>query len=548
MISLLELKKPNLKENLCENDTEQEINLSLDDKYLNPNSNFFQFKNYLSKKNLKIIGKIDSKFYLIKKLGKGSYSKVYLGISIDQLKNTNFNEEEIKYYSIKVIDPKMSDVSMFKNEVQFLENIEHDNILKIYAYGAGIKSKEKNDGIKKKKIFYIVMEYLEHGELLNYITKISKFDARGFGEDLGKLIFAQLLDGLEEIHSKNIFHRDIKLENIMLGNDYIFKYVDFGFCTNETGKLTEYLGTPSYAAPELHLKRSYFAKSEDIFSLGVTLFIIVTGSLPFKLAMPNDTFYQFIIKSDYVGYWKKRNVEVSPAFMELFDNMIAFDCSQRPSISEIRQSPWMKNINYDLLPLLKKELSCREKIMEKIKNEELIVEKKLKENNNINNINKFSLLEPKKPIRKNSDINDINEIENEKGSLYNNITTNEESDEYSINDINNSKSTKSINNIQENIKIPDANKGFIKIKAETKNVYIVLNKLKACFKYKGYSQIKMNINEFCLRIIDSDIDVVLKLEKYSNNYIKLYYFKIKGLSDKFDSFKKKINLLRDKIL
>ena len=153
MISLLEPKKRNLKENLCENDKEQEINLSLDDKYLNPNSNFFQFKNYLSKKNLKIIGKIDSKFYLIKKLGKGSYSKVYLGISIDQLKNTNFNEEEIKYYSIKVIDPKMSDVSMFKNEVQFLENIEHDNILKIYAYGAGIKSKEKNDGIKKKKNF-----------------------------------------------------------------------------------------------------------------------------------------------------------------------------------------------------------------------------------------------------------------------------------------------------------------------------------------------------------------------------------------------------------
>ena len=98
------------------------------------------------------------------------------------------------------------------------------------------------------------------------------------------------------------------------------------------------MGTPTYAAPELHLKRPYFSKSEDIFSLGVILFVIVTGGLPFKLAVQNDNFYQYFIKSAYVEYWKKRMVNVSPSFMELFDNMVAFNFSQRPSISEIREA------------------------------------------------------------------------------------------------------------------------------------------------------------------------------------------------------------------
>ena len=73
----------------------------------------------------------------------------------------------------------------------------------------------------------------------------------GFGEDLGRLIFAQLLDGLEAIHNSNIVHLDIKLNNIMAsGDDYTLKYVDFGFATEISSRyLTLYLGTLNYAAP-----------------------------------------------------------------------------------------------------------------------------------------------------------------------------------------------------------------------------------------------------------------------------------------------------------
>ena len=93
----------------------------------------------------------------------------------------------------------------------------------------------------------------------------------GFGENFGRLIFSQLLDGLEAMHNLNICHRDIKLNNILIGeNDYILKYVDFGMGTEQQGLLHKFLGTPNYAAPELHLKRPYYGKSEDIFSLGIT--------------------------------------------------------------------------------------------------------------------------------------------------------------------------------------------------------------------------------------------------------------------------------------
>ena len=213
----------------------------------------------------------------------------------------------------------------------------------------------------------------------------------GFGEDLGRLIFAQLLDGLEAIHNSNIVHRDIKIENIMLsGNDYTLKYVDFGFATEKSnGFLTSYLGTPNYAAPEIHLKRPYLGVYEDIFSLGVTLFITVTGYLPFFLPLPNDPLYHYIYDVDYISYWRNRRIKVSPSFMELFDNLIAFDPSQRPSISEIKNSKWMKEVNWELLPSLKQEFMKRETIfkLRMLFRKEKVMKKSLRNIGKINNDN-----------------------------------------------------------------------------------------------------------------------------------------------------------------
>ena len=94
----------------------------------------------------------------------------------------------------------------------------------------------------------------------------------------------------------------------------------------------------------------------------------------------------------------------------------------------------------------------------------------------------------------------------------------------------------------------NSNKGSIRIKFESNNLNIALTKLKKYFKYKGYSQVNINVNRFCLRISKSEIDIILKLEKNNNIYTKLNYYKIKGTKVKFDDFKKHLFLLKDKSL
>ena len=453
-------------------------------------------EDYLIKNNINQILQIlevksilDSKFYLTKKIGQGSSGKVYLGFPKESL---NDKIENIRYYSIKIMDTAKINLDEFKNEINLLEKINHKNILKIFAYGYGQKiSLNKLKNKKPKEYFYIVMEYLEHGELFKYITNVTKEDNIGFGENFGRLIFSQLLDGLEAMHNLNICHRDIKLNNILIGdNDYTLKYVDFGMAIETQSKLESFLGTPNYAAPELHLKRAYYGKSEDIFSLGVTLFVLVTGRLPFKLALPNDILYQYIVRGDYIEFWKKQSLDVSPSFMDLFDNMIAFDYSQRPSISEIRQSAWMKEINWDLMPLLKQEFILRE---EKIR---------------FNEDNKRKI-----KIDKNKSINlqELNKLINNK-NIINSEEVTEESNQ-------------------------NKDQDTLKLKTRNNNLFYHINNIKKFLRKNGYIKFGGNIKKYELEVTNGEVDVFLNLQKYKNGYIKLNYYKINGTSETFEMFK-----------
>ena len=548
----------------------QENNSQRDEYHFETDPLIEKIKNNLNIPEIK--GIIDSKYCLIKKIGQGSSAKVYLGASIDSL--ISDNPAQIEYYSIKIIDPFKMDISMFQKEVELLQNINNQNVLKIFSYGIGKKERIKNNQKKEKDIYYIVMEYLEHDDSLKYITQVCQGENKGFGEEFGRLIFAQLLDGLEAMHNKNIFHRDIKPENIMIGgDDYIFKFVDFGFSTDNIGKLNSYLGTPTYAAPELHLKRPYYGKSEDIFSLGVTLFVLVTGGLPFKMALPNDSLYQHIIKSDYIEYWRKRMVNVSPSFMELFDNLIAYDYSQRPSISEIRESAWMKEINWELMNYLKQELILRENIIIKRKNEQHLI--KINDNEpNHNRIqeNKFSLLETGRLVRNidivnngnyNYDnINNNNNINLNKNTVVNSAENNNAYEQEGIIvDLNQDKNKnknlddyeKKENKVKKDLNYYTENnielsKGFIRIQIESKNLNIAMTKIKKILKNKGYFSIKRNFNELELEVSNGEIDVLLKIEKFNKDYAKLNYYKVKGGIPQFDLFKKEVHSLKTKVL
>jgi len=470
-----------------------------------------------------IIGTLNSQYYLIKKIGHGASGTVFLSYAI------NDEKEQKTFYAIKILNPKNSNENNINScEVNFLEIMNHKNILKVYGHGLGILQLISGS---TQKVHYIIMDYLNHGSLLSQLGKNV-----GFGEDLGRLIFAQLLDGLEAIHSSNIVHRDIKLDNIMVsGDDYTLKYVDFGFATEKSfGYLTSYLGTPSYAAPELHMKRPYLGVFEDIFSLGVTLFIIVTGYLPFTLSMPNDPLYHYISIGDYFNFWRKRNIKVSQSFMELFNNLIAFDPSQRPSISEIRNSKWMKEINWELLPLLKQEFMKREEIINnriknaKIKMNQLVNKININKNNNNNN-NTKNVDEILLKIKEEKKIEFENDI---KKKLFNNADIKGENfNKYEVNNI--KKNEDNDNNIY---KI-EKNGGFIFIKNNINSIKALMILLKNFFKKEGYSETKKDLDNLQMEISNGENDIVLIFERMNKN-IKISYYLENGNKNDLIYFKK----------
>ena len=491
----------NLKNNIYlraeKNSREKYQNLSTkEDSFINGNNNNNQLSQILELKSI-----LDSKYYLIKKIGQGSYGKVYLAVHKDYL---NYQDDNINYVCIKVMNAEKIDLNAFKTEIELLQKINHKNVLKIFAYGFGPKiSLNKNKNKQPKEFYYIVEEYFKNYELSKYITDVAINENIGFGENLGRLIFSQLLDGLEAFHNLNIFHRDIKLNNIIIGNDFIMKYIDFGMGTEHSGLLHDYLGTPNYTSPELLLKQPYYGKSEDIFSLGVTLFILVTGKLPFKLALPNDSLYQYISRGDYVEFWKnKSSLNLSPSFMELIDNMIAFDFTQRPSISEIRQSTWMKEINWDLLPFLKQEFVLRK---EKIKINEINKELLLHENKNLKSTNESNKSENINVIKESfmNDFNDVNKIKEECKILYRNKLESK-----------------------------------LKIFPRRRNLQKHLINIKRYLKKEGYINFFQNIKALELKVTDGEVDIHIKLGKYKTKYIALNYYISKVTFQTSEKFKK----------
>ena len=484
--------------------------------------------NYIQDSEKHILGVLNSEFNLIKVIGYGASGAVYLSYSIY---DTNIPKT---LYAIKVIFNRDPNDNELDCEVSYVEKMNHKNIIKVYGHGYGILQTPPD---LTQQVYYIIMEFIDHGSLLTQLG-----DNMGFGEDLGRLIFAQLLDGLEAIHNSNIVHRDIKLENIMLsGNDYTLKYVDFGFAMEKSyGYLTSYLGTPNYAAPEIHLKKPYLGEYADIFSLGVTLFITVTGYLPFILPIPNDPLYHYIYDVDYVSYWRNRKIKVSPSFMELIDNLIAFDPSQRPSISEIKNSKWMKEINWELFPLLKQEFMKREAIFKQrmLFRKEKIMKISLKNIDKINNDNNYAnniisnadqLLLKIKEQHKIGVVNDIqkqlfpiNYIKENIKENYN--ASNEITNEEDIHD--NNKTCKTMNN-----------QGFVIIKLNTKNLNSLMVLVKQFLKKEGYNLNKKNLDKLNMELSNGEIDVLLSFEKILKE-IKIKFTIENGNKEDFNEFKK----------
>ena len=279
-------------------------------------------------------------FYIMKLIGQGQYSRVYLSLGKDN-----------QHYAIKIF----KDIESFRNETSRLsEIISSKHIVKLYSYGEGIL--ERGYSIYSYKLFnhfngedtirYAIFEYLSNGELYNYVLRIKK----KLPEDISRKIFYDLIKAVETCHKCGITHGDIKLENILLSSCFNIKLIDFGFAKRiEKGLISSITGTRGYSAPECFTSSvyEYSGVTSDIFSLGVVLFLLVMGFYPFENPNCTDSRYKFIMKKDFNGFWKKcekiinePNFTTTSEFKNLFERMVCYQAKERLSLNEIKNHAW----------------------------------------------------------------------------------------------------------------------------------------------------------------------------------------------------------------
>uniref|UniRef100_A0A4W2HSN4 MAP/microtubule affinity-regulating kinase 3 n=1 Tax=Bos indicus x Bos taurus TaxID=30522 RepID=A0A4W2HSN4_BOBOX len=198
-------------------------------------------------------------YRLLKTIGKGNFAKVKLARHI-------LTGREV---AIKIIDKtQLNPTSLQKlfREVRIMKILNHPNIVKLFEV------------IETDKTLYLIMEYASGGEVFDYLVAHGRMK-----EKEARAKFRQIVSAVQYCHQKRIVHRDLKAENLLLDADMNIKIADFGFSNEFTvgSKLDTFCGSPPYAAPELFQGKKYDGPEVDVWSLGVILYTLVSGSLPF---------------------------------------------------------------------------------------------------------------------------------------------------------------------------------------------------------------------------------------------------------------------------
>ena len=257
------------------------------------------------------------KYNFLHSIGKGSFSLVKEAFDIETKVN----------YAVKII-PKanlksLTERERFEREVRVIIQMSHPGIIKIH------------DFITDAYFFYLVMEFCPGGTLLSQTSNKDRIK-----EEETKPIFKQLLEAIAYIHGKGIAHRDLKLENVLLDGHGHIKIIDFGFSRfAESGTLcVTPCGTPAYAAPEILLGIQYDGLQADMWSLGVMLYGLITGSLPWKGHNQVNIYNQ--IRN--ATYEIPSNVSLSAS--DLISKLLLPNPGSRLSVNECLIHPWLEGV------------------------------------------------------------------------------------------------------------------------------------------------------------------------------------------------------------
>ena len=264
-----------------------------------------------------------SHYEIGKVIGKGAYATVKI------CKNKITQEKfAMKIYEKKILNDNIKKKCILR-EIEILKKLNHPNIVKLY------------DTIISDKNILLIQELVNGISLRDFYNKEIR-NQRNISEKKYKIltiIFKQIFSAFDYIHKKNIFHRDIKLENILLTKNYEIKIIDFGFgLYNPRNYLQKFFcGTPNYMAPEIIMKKEYDCQKADMWSLGILLYKLFCADFPFKGKDEKDL-YRHIIKGKY-----KIKEYVPDLIKIIIDKILRPKPYQRINCDQILQSHWFNN-------------------------------------------------------------------------------------------------------------------------------------------------------------------------------------------------------------
>ena len=392
--------------------------------YMNKSSELIKYIQTFYSKN-KSYPETKINFYLYgRRIGQGAFGKVNLGLNV--LTGRVVAIKSFKKTPIEKFKHKMKKIQY---ETELMKRFNHKNITKILEV------------FNDEEYMLIIMEYINGGNLFSFVKK-----RRKLSEKMAKFLFRQIILGIQHIHSKNVVHRDIKLENILIDFDNNVKICDFGIgkvLENEEELLYDKCGTPMYMAPEIILANDdngYKGFPVDIWSSGITLYIMLSGSLPFNIKNKNNNKEDMAlnsIKDKNNIFLQNQIVNVKPKEIEnisieaknLLKGLLNKNPSKRLTCSQILNHPWLKhsNNNMDSLNLFTKaELTMMSKTYIDYRKGEL---EDLKENFTLSNLRNDEIkLEEKNITTKSTILDPFNScINNDNNSSNNDLVIMEDS-------------------------------------------------------------------------------------------------------------------------
>jgi len=276
-----------------------------------------------------------------KKYGEGGYGATFAAVD----KKTG------EPLACKLIDMRRMREDAIKKECHILEKLTHPNVISVKAHGKGESSNDKH-------VYYIFMELAGGGELFDQVIDRG---ASAMDEKTAREFFGQMIDGIAYCHLAGVAHRDLKLENVLLNEQGKIKVIDFGLShvypktadgmVDRSTRLRDVCGSKSYAAPEVlaNLATGYDGYAADMWSLGVSIFAMLSGFFPLDEATANDWRYPKLLETQRrrfstvatVYQWYKRPVHLSPEVVHMIDGLLTIDPQRRMTMEQLRSHPWI---------------------------------------------------------------------------------------------------------------------------------------------------------------------------------------------------------------